>query len=110
MEFSSTSRSGSSTRALKSSMDSKTTAVPRWRYSESAAALGFTIAPPGQRLPFSTQIPAVARTGSATVRITLRLKHSASAMTSRCVRPEAVRPSSASQGASSFIAAGTPPA
>ena len=51
-------------------MSSNTTARPRWVSSSGVAALGFRIAPSGQRLPRSTHTPDDGPIGSATVPIT----------------------------------------
>jgi len=97
-------------RARKSSMVSKTTALPRWLHSSGLAALGFITAPPGARLPRSTQMPLSGFTGASTLRMTSALNTSAVSYCSPIVRPETVRASGFRNGAICFITAGRPPA
>ena len=64
-ESASTSRSGSSMRACRSSMLSKTTARPRCCSRCGDAAAGLMMAPRGARLPRSTAMPAAGISGAS---------------------------------------------
>ncbi len=108
----STSRAGSSIRALRSSWFSNTTALPRCLSRRGSAADGLITAPSGQRFPRSTAIPEWALNGSSSRKMTSRLWHPASALFSARLLPVTVRasPSSSPPSHSSLMTAGNPPA